>query len=36
VFAWRGERRRIISARKANEREQRAYYTALAGVASHS
>lgn len=27
VYTWRGETRRIISARKANEREQRAYYS---------
>jgi uncharacterized DUF497 family protein len=26
IYPWRGERRRIISARKANAREQRAYY----------
>lgn len=26
VYTWRGENRRIISARKANVREQRAYY----------
>jgi len=26
VYTWRGENRRIISARKANAREQRAYY----------
>ena len=26
VFTWRGANRRIISARKANAREQRAYY----------
>jgi len=27
VYTWRGETRRIISARKANVREQRTYYT---------
>ncbi|HVB17000.1 MAG TPA: BrnT family toxin [Stellaceae bacterium] len=27
VCTWRSENRRIISARKANAREQRAYYT---------
>ena len=27
VYTWRDENRRIISARKANAREQRAYYT---------
>jgi uncharacterized DUF497 family protein len=27
VYTWRRENRRIISARKANGREQRAYYT---------
>jgi len=26
IYTWRGENRRIISARKANVREQRAYY----------
>lgn len=26
IYTWRGESRRIISARKANVREQRAYY----------
>jgi uncharacterized protein len=26
VYTWRGENRRIISVRKANAREQRAYY----------
>lgn len=26
VYVWRSENRRIISARKANAREQRAYY----------
>jgi uncharacterized protein len=26
AYTWRGESRRIISARKANVREQRAYY----------
>jgi uncharacterized protein len=26
VYTWRGENRRIISARKANAREQRAYH----------
>lgn len=26
VYTWRGENRRIISARKANAREQRAHY----------
>jgi len=26
IYTWRGENRRIISARKANAREQRAYY----------
>ena len=26
VYTWRGQNRRIISARKANVREQRAYY----------
>ena len=26
VYTWRGQNRRIISARKANAREQRAYY----------
>ena len=26
IYTWRGENRRIISARKANVREQRTYY----------
>ncbi len=26
IYTWRGESRRLISARKANVREQRAYY----------
>ena len=26
IYTWRGQSRRIISARKANVREQRAYY----------
>ena len=29
VYTWRGNNCRIISARKANEREQRAYHSAL-------
>lgn len=29
VYTWRGDVRRIISARKANERERRAYHAAL-------
>lgn len=33
AFTWRGEVCRIISARKANERERRAYNATLSGVA---
>lgn len=31
VWTWRGEDRRVISMRKANDREQRAYGQRLAG-----
>ncbi|WP_247874505.1 BrnT family toxin [Azospirillum sp. TSH20] len=33
VYTWRDGARRIISARKANGREQRAYHATLSGVA---
>lgn len=33
VYTWRGDTCRIISARKANKRERRAYDAALSGVA---
>jgi len=29
VYTWRGERRRIISARRAGRNERRAYYTGV-------
>jgi uncharacterized protein len=32
VYTWRGNRRRIISARKANKDERRAYRETLAGI----
>lgn len=32
VYTWRDEVRRIISARKANERERKAYHQALFGA----
>ena len=31
IYTWRGDSRRLISARKANVREQRAYYARDAG-----
>jgi uncharacterized DUF497 family protein len=31
VYTWRGEARRIISARKAKNAERRAYYEGIAG-----
>ena len=31
IYTWRGERRRIISARPANRREQRAYREVFTG-----
>lgn len=36
VYTWRDGARRIISARKANGREQRAYHATLSGVAPQS
>ena len=33
VYTWRGEKRRIISARKATSNEKKAYYQALQGQA---
>ncbi|MBK3804371.1 BrnT family toxin [Azospirillum brasilense] len=33
VHTWRGNTCRLISARKANDREQRAYHAALSSVA---
>ncbi|WP_448187752.1 BrnT family toxin [Azospirillum sp. sgz301742] len=36
VYTWRGDVCRVISARKANDREQRAYYAALSRVAPES
>nr|WP_245987105.1 BrnT family toxin [Azospirillum thermophilum] len=36
VHTWRGNVCRIISARKANKREQRAYHSALLGHAPDS
>jgi uncharacterized protein len=32
VYTWRGDRLRLISARKANDGERRAYHQALAGL----
>ena len=32
VYTWRGEKRRLISARKANDDEQKVYSTALASL----
>jgi uncharacterized DUF497 family protein len=34
AYTWRGDVRRIISARKANKRERRAYHAALPDLAA--
>lgn len=33
VYAWRGNRRRLIHARKAGKHDQEAYYLTIAGLA---
>jgi uncharacterized DUF497 family protein len=33
IYTWRGDRRRIISARRARRNERRAYYTGIAQAA---